>query len=111
MDEKALTLKEAAELLGYSYGTIFQKRYELGFRLPDSREWRIWPSRLAELTRPKNNVIRLSTRVTGETDLCRSQNGPIRASGGLMSHRRVAKELDALLGQATAKKRKSSTTS
>src|SRR5690606_11882529 len=67
-DEKALTLKEAADRLGLSYRTIFDKRQEIGFRLPGSRVWRVWPSRLAELTRPRNNAIRLSTPVTGEID-------------------------------------------
>lgn len=41
MTETALIIKQAAELMQVSYGTMFERRQELGFRLPGSRIWRI----------------------------------------------------------------------
>ena len=101
-EERALTLQEVAEITGFSYSAIFDKRFAIGFRLPGSRRWRVWPSRLAELTAPRNNVTRLSLRVDG-TEPCQSAKIKSPASGKLTSARRAAKELDALLKQATGK--------
>lgn len=98
MDEKALTLKEAAEILGVSYHTVFARRHKLGFRLPGSRIWRIWPSQLAEYTRPRNNVFRLSLRDNDRSHTSwQSENTRSQVSGGLTSLPQVEKELDALL--------------
>ena len=46
MTEQALTLQEAAKALNLSYSTVFGKRHSIGFRLPGSRVWRVWPSSL-----------------------------------------------------------------
>ena len=109
--EKALTLKEAAEKLGVSYHTIFSRRHKLGFRLPGSRIWRIWPSQLAEYTRPRNNVFRLSLRADDRSNSSwQSENTRSRASGISTSLRQAEKELDALLELETKEKRKSCTT-
>lgn len=62
-DEKALTLQEVAAQMQMSYSAVYAKRHQIGFRLPGSRVWRVWPSRLAELTQPRYNVTRLSLRV------------------------------------------------
>src|SRR5690625_2966489 len=106
--EKALTLKEVAEKMGLSYHTIFMKRHEIGFRLPGSRVWRVWPSTLEQLSKPRNNLIRLSLR--GQEASCQSANIPSPKCGGSISARQAAKELDALLGQQTDKRRRNSTT-
>ena len=55
MEEKAISLKEVAERLGVSYRTIFDRRTELGFRIPGSRVWRVWPSTLADFSRPRKS--------------------------------------------------------
>src|SRR5690625_1688946 len=106
--EKALTLKEVAEKMGLSYHTIFMKRHEIGFRLPGSRVWRVWPSTIEQLSKPRNNLIRLSLR--GQENSCQSANIRNPASGGSISHRQAEKELDALLAQGTASKRRNTTT-
>ncbi|MFX5751965.1 hypothetical protein ABTE32_21335, partial [Acinetobacter baumannii] len=64
-DEAALTLHEVAARLKLSYSTVFAMREHIGFRLPGSRVWRVWPSRLAELSEKRNNVTRLPLRVAG----------------------------------------------
>lgn len=105
--EKALTLQQVADKLGLSYHTIFMKRHEIGFRLPGSRVWlvwRVWPSTLTELSKPRNNLIRLSLR--GQENIYQSAKIRNPASGGSISHHQAAKELDALLAQGTANKHK-----
>ena len=64
-EEIALTLQEAAARLNLSYSTVFAQRERIGFRLPGSRVWRVWPSRLAELGQKRNNLTRLAVRVGG----------------------------------------------
>lgn len=110
MSENAMTLKQVAEKLGLSYSTIFQKRHEIGFRLPGGRVWLVWPSRLAELSAPRNTVTRLSLRVVGENP-CQSVKMKNQVFGKSTSARQAAKELDALLSPRTERRRKSTTTS
>jgi hypothetical protein len=105
-EERALSLKQVAELTGFCYSTIFAKRKQIGFRLPGSRVWRVLPSQLAELMQPSNNQTQLSLRVDGE-NTCPSAKIPFPVSGSSISARQAAKELDALLAQRTAKRRKS----
>ncbi len=107
--EQALTLKQAAQKLGMSYRTVFDSRHQIGFRLPGSRIWRVWPSALAQLSRPRNNLTRLSVRVDGDLQ-CQSINDPIPIYGGSISARQAASELDDLLGRKTAKRPRSSMT-
>jgi|GEM_PF-1046095 len=57
--ERALTLKMAAELLGVSYGTIYERRDELGFFQIGS-VWRVWPSTLKERLAAKQGEKRNS---------------------------------------------------
>ncbi|MEN2673407.1 hypothetical protein [Herbaspirillum huttiense] len=108
-DEAALTLHEVAARLKLSYSTVFAMREHIGFRLPGSRVWRVWPSRLAELSEKRNNVTRLPLRVAGENN-CQSAKIPHQASGGLTSARQASRELDALLARRINKPRKNSTT-
>ena len=108
-NETALTLQEAAARLNLSYSTVFAQRERIGFRLPGSRVWRVWPSRLAELGQKSNNLTRLAVRVGG-VDECQSANTPIPASGGSIYARQAASELDVLLGQKTARPPRNTTT-
>ena len=50
MNENAISLQEAAAVLNLSYSTIFARRFEIGFRIPGSRIWRVWPSTLSNLS-------------------------------------------------------------
>jgi hypothetical protein len=108
--ETALTLREAAKLLNLAYSTVFAKRKEIGFRLPGSRVWRVWPSRLAEFDKPRDNVIRLSVRV-GKEEPCPSAKIKPLVSISSTSALQAAKELDDLLKQRIAKPRRNITTS
>ncbi|MCY1225415.1 hypothetical protein D9M72_376070 [compost metagenome] len=101
-DETALTLQEAAARLNLSYSTVFAQRQRIGFRLPGSRVWRVWPSRLAALTEKRSNLTRLHLRVSGDTT-CPSTDVMMVKSGGRASARQAARELDNLLAQRTKK--------
>lgn len=109
-DDKALTLQEVATRLGLAYSTVFAKRHQIGFRLPGSRVWRVWPARLAELSAPRNTVARLSLRAVEETP-CQSAKIKRPVSTKSPSARRaVERELDALLARPTARPRRNTTT-
>lgn len=109
MNETALTLQEAAKVLNLSYSTIFARRHEIGFRIPGSRLWRVWPATLANLSN-RSKLVPLSLRVVGVNE-CQSTNIPKVAPGGWISRHQTVKELDALLAQPTKRLRKNSTTS
>lgn len=96
--EKALTLKEVAELLGLSYSTIFGHRHEIGFRLPGSRVWRVWPADLEKLRpreKPPSPVIDPLTSYAIPVD-----RGSVRTAVA----RDFEKELDRLLAHQTKKR-------
>src|SRR5690554_6524499 len=97
--ENAISLREAADRLGVSYQTVWQRRHKIAFRLPDCRKWLVWPSTLEQLSQPSYNVTRLALRHDTKESLCRSSS--VMAYGGSISARQAAKELDALLGQPT----------
>ena len=99
-NDKALTLKEAANLLGISYSTIFSKREQLGFRLPGSRVWRIWRSSLYDYQKNRSNITPLSLRGVGEPE-CHFSHTQSQASTMLTSTSQADKELDDLLGLKT----------
>lgn len=105
--ECAISLKEAARRLGLSYGTVYQRRYEIGFRLPGCRTWRVWPSRLVELSRPRTRVMRLGVTPSREEDL--PHRGRAVFVDSIISARQASKELDELLARATSSKRRKNT--
>ena len=107
MSETAISLKEAAERLGVSYQTVWQRRHKIAFRLPDSRIWRVWPSQLAKITQPNYNVTRIAS-VGDRRTQCQSDN--VKVSGTSISMRRAEKELDTLLARRTKKPPKNITT-
>jgi len=106
--ETAISLKEAARRLGVAYNTVFHRRQQIGFRLPGCRKWLIWPSRLAELSQPRNNVIRLALADDIKEPSCQSNSAT--ALGGLMYARQAERELDALLARPIGGKRRNTTT-
>ena len=106
--DKALTLQQAADLLGLSYQTVFARRHEIGFRLEGCRTWRVWPSRLEEITKPRYNVTRIASAGNNRSVICQSDY--VTASGMSISARQAAKELDTLLAQRTKKQRRSTKT-
>ncbi|WP_241300568.1 hypothetical protein [Burkholderia stabilis] len=108
-DETALTLQQVAERMQLSYSTVFSMRKQIGFRLPGSRVWRVWPSRLASISEKRNNLTRLSLRVGGENG-CQSADVKVPGSGLSTSARQAAKELDDLLKQLKGGLRRSTTT-
>lgn len=107
--ETALTLQQVAERMQLSYSTVFSMRKQIGFRLPGSRVWRVWPSRLAGLSEKRNNLTRLSLRVGGENG-CQSADVKAPGSGLSTSARQAAKEFAALLKQRTGGQRRNTTT-
>ena len=108
-EEVALTLQQVADRLQLSYSTVFAMRKQIGFRMPGSRVWRVWPSQLASMSERRNNLTRLSLRV-GMEDQCQSAKIKSQASGISISARQTARELDALLKPATGKQRRNTTT-
>lgn len=105
--ETAISLQDAARRLGVSYQTVWQRRGDIAFRLPGSRIWRVWPSRLASLSERQYKVTRLTLRSDMEKS-CRSDNAAIL--GGSISARQAASELDDLLKPRTGAKRRNTTT-
>ena len=108
MTEQALTLQEAAKALNLSYSTVFGKRHSIGFRLPGSRVWRVWPSSLANLSN-RSTLVPLSLRAV-EENACLSSNTPSLENGGWTSRPQAVKELNDLLAQPTKRPRRNSTT-
>ncbi|MGF7433089.1 helix-turn-helix domain-containing protein [Pasteurella bettyae] len=98
MDDQALSLQQVAKLLNMSYGAVYNNRYRWGaFQMAGSRVWRIYKSDLEKNRKKQNNVCRLEMQVGDKEDKrCRSTKNQM-VSGGLISGRRVDKELDTLL--------------
>jgi excisionase family DNA binding protein len=106
MSEKALTLKEAAALLGVSYSTVYAHKLELGF-FPVGNQWRVWPDKLKFATEYNPNR---PARTEPRSKKWQSESGKARTSGTLTSARQVASELDNLLAQPTGRRLRSITT-
>jgi excisionase family DNA binding protein len=105
--ERALTLKEAAALLGVSYSTVYAHKEEMGF-FQIGNQWRIWPDKLKFATEYNpNRPARTETR----SKKCQSEGAKARTSGTLTSARQVESELDRLLERPTVRRLRSITTS
>jgi hypothetical protein len=107
--EKAISLQEAANRLGVHYQTVYRRRHQIAFRLPDSRIWRVWPSTIAKLGKKRQNVYCLSLHVDNEQEnlKCHYSSAKTPLSGGLISGQKAAKELDEALAQPSKAKLKS----
>ncbi|WP_432757122.1 helix-turn-helix domain-containing protein [Burkholderia cenocepacia] len=103
---KALTLKEAAALLGVSYATVYAHKVDMGF-FRIGRQWRIWPEKLKTTT--EYNSCR-PARTEPKEKKCHSVSATARTSGTLTSARQVASELDNLLARPTKRRLRSITT-
>ncbi|TCJ96189.1 hypothetical protein EV694_1741 [Volucribacter psittacicida] len=97
--EQALSIQDVADLLKMSYSAVYNNRERWGFfRMEGSRIWRIYKADLEKNRKKQNNVCRLEMQVGDKELQCRSTKKQM-VSGGLISERRVAKELDTLLKQ------------
>ncbi|MEX3961653.1 helix-turn-helix domain-containing protein [Paraburkholderia sp. EG286B] len=105
--ERALTLKEAAELLHVSYWTIYEHRISLGF-FKVGGVWRVWPDKLREATASTNSPQ--PAPAEKENKPCPSTSAKAPMPGTSISARQAANELDKLLAQPTVSRRRSSTT-
>ncbi|WP_390680199.1 helix-turn-helix domain-containing protein [Burkholderia anthina] len=104
---RALTLKEAAELLAVSYSTVYANRQALGF-FKIGGVWRIWP----EILKSKSsgyNADRPARAEGKENFQCPSESAA--ASITSISVRQAEKEYAALVGLPTGRKLRSITTS
>lgn len=102
--ECAISLKEAARRLGLSYQTVYEHRHEIAFRIPGCAKWLVWPSRLAELSRPRSRVVRLEVTPSREADL--PPRGRAVFIDSVLSARQAEKELDELLARALPGRRR-----
>jgi excisionase family DNA binding protein len=105
--ERALTLKEAAALLGVSYSTVYAHKVEMGF-FQIGNQWRIWPEKLKLATEYNSNR---PARTEPRSKKWQSEGATARTSGTLTSARQVETELDRLLERPTVRRLRSITTS
>ncbi|MCA8249141.1 helix-turn-helix domain-containing protein [Burkholderia multivorans] len=105
--QKALSIKEAAELLGVSYSTVYAHVRELGF-FRVGAAWRVWPENLKQLS--SYNQRRPARTDEGANDSWLSESAKAATSGTLTSVSRAAADLDKLLAPRTERRRKNSTT-
>ena len=103
---KALTLKEAAALLGVSYATIYALKVDMGF-FQIGKQWRIWPEKLTTVT--EYNSSR-PARTEPKVNTWHSVSAKALPPGTLISGRQVASELDNLLARPTRRRPRSITT-
>lgn len=106
MTDRALSLKEAAALLGVSYSTVYAHKEEMGFFQVGS-QWRVWPDKLKSAT--EYNPDR-PARTDQRSTKCHSVSVKARTSGTSTSARQAASELDNLLALPTGRRLKSITT-
>lgn len=103
--QKALTLKEAASLLGVSYATIYAHKVDMGF-FQIGKQWRIWPEQLRAVTEyNKRRPARTESK-----EKWPSQSAMSPTYGTLTSARQAAKELDKLLTRPTKRKHRNTMT-
>ncbi|WP_416365446.1 helix-turn-helix domain-containing protein [Paraburkholderia terrae] len=101
---KALSLKEAAALLGVSYRTVYEHKREMGF-FKVGAQWRVWPDSLKNLSYTSQRPAREE-----KTKAWPSSNAQTASNGGLISARQAAKELGNRLAQPTRSKPRNTTT-
>ncbi|WLE60307.1 helix-turn-helix domain-containing protein [Burkholderia plantarii] len=100
---RALSLQDAADLLGVSYGTVFENRRKLGFTQV-GRQWRIWPDVLRETLKSRAEPQeRRSYRVDGTLP---RDSISREAVGRIVDPQKAAREFDELLATLKDKSRK-----
>lgn len=105
--ERALSLKEAAELLGVSYSTVYAHKEQMGF-FQIGNQWRVWPDKLKFATEYNPNR---PARTEPRSKKCQSGSAMARTSGTSTSARQAESELDNLLVRPTERRLRSITTS
>ncbi|WP_186233584.1 helix-turn-helix domain-containing protein [Burkholderia gladioli] len=103
---RALSLQDAAELLGVSYGTVFENRRKLGFSQV-GRQWRIWPDVLRESL--KNREAQGERRSYGVDGTLPRNSISREAVDRILDPKKTARELDELLATLKDKRRQRST--
>lgn len=106
MTERALSLKEAAAMLGVSYSTVYAHKESMGF-FQIGNQWRVWPEKLKTATEYNPNR---PARTEPRSKKCQSEGAMARTSGTSTSARQVESELDNLLGRRTERRLRSITT-
>ncbi|MBN3850139.1 hypothetical protein G3N58_25445 [Paraburkholderia sp. Ac-20342] len=92
---RALDLREAAALLGVSYGTVYAHKLEMGF-FQIGNQWRVWPDKLKEMTSGSTAGPPVSTESPS-----RQQDEAARTPAPQlpMSARKAAAEFEKLLAE------------
>jgi len=106
MTDKALSLKEAAALLGVSYSTVYAHKEKMGF-FQVGNQWRVWPDRLKLATEYNSDR---PARTEPRSKKCQSESAKARTSGTSISARQAASELDRVLERPTERRLRSITT-
>jgi excisionase family DNA binding protein len=106
MNGKALTLKEAAALLGVSYSTVYAHKESMGF-FQIGNQWRIWPDKLKFAT--EYNPDR-PARTEPRSKKWQSEGAKARTSGTSTSVSQAAAALEKRLARPTERKLRSITT-
>jgi excisionase family DNA binding protein len=105
--DRALSIKEAAQLLRVSYGTVYAHKEQLGF-FRIGAAWRVWPTTLKERA-GEYNETRPARTEQGKL-ACPSESAMTPTSGISTSASQAAAALDNLLGLPTGRRRRNSTT-
>jgi excisionase family DNA binding protein len=103
--EKALTLKEAAALLGVSYSTVYTHTRDLGF-FQIGNQWRVWPDTLRQNLEKHgeeqaSEPVGSARRSQSES---RTQSRHLASSTGLVGQAAVDRKLDELLARKSQRK-------
>lgn len=106
MIDKALSLKEAAALLGVSYSTVYTHKEEMGF-FQIGNQWRIWPEKLKLATEYNSNR---PARTEPRSKKWQSEGAKARISGTSTSVSQAAAALEKRLARPTERKLRSITT-
>jgi excisionase family DNA binding protein len=103
--EPALTLKEAAALLGVSYSTVYAHKEEMGF-FQIGNQWRIWPDKLKLATAYNPNR---PAQTEPRSKKCQSESAKAQTSGTSTSVSQAAAALEKRLARPTERKLRSIT--
>jgi hypothetical protein len=100
----AIDLRQAAALLGVSYGTVYAHKEKLGF-FQVGASWRIWPDRLREA---QSRTIEFAHVEVSKPSLHRPNDNAPRSPihDAPVSARKAAAELDKIISQIREKRSK-----
>jgi excisionase family DNA binding protein len=105
MTDRALSLKEAAALLGLSYSTVYAHKLEMGF-FQVGNQWRVWPDRLKSATEYNSDR---PAQTEPRSKKCQSESAKV-VSGISISANQAVDALDKRLARPTERRLRSITT-